>query len=119
MITESQSLWNSPLVVVCKKTLDRSIQIRCCLDLHGVNKLIKVAPYQEQLQPHETIALNFQLAWQNARDNLQQHQRHKKQHYDKTAIPSRITPGSKVLIRRNMNKPGLSSKLTNQFTGPF
>ena len=49
VITESQSLWNSPLVVVCKKTLDNSIQIRCCLDLRGVNKLIKVAPYH---MPH-------------------------------------------------------------------
>ena len=70
-------------------------------------------------QPHETIALNFQLAWQNARDNLQQHQRHQKQHYDKAAIPSKITPGSKVLIWRNTIKPGLSSKLTHQFTGPY
>ena len=57
-----------------------------------------VSPYQQQLQPHETIALNFQLAWQNVRDNLQQHQRQQKQHYDKTVIPSQITPGSKVLI---------------------
>ena len=64
------------------------------------------SPYQEQLQPHETIALNFQLAWQNAWDNLQQHQRHQKQHYDKAAIPSKITPGSKVLIWCNTIKPG-------------
>ena len=45
VITESQSLWSSPLVVVCKKTLDNSIQIWCCLNLWGINKLIKVTPY--------------------------------------------------------------------------
>ena len=49
VITESHSPWNSPsfsLVVVRKKTPDNSIQIRCCLDLRGVNKLISVTPYQ-------------------------------------------------------------------------
>ena len=45
VITESNSPWNSPLVVVRKKTPDNSIQIRCCLDLRGVNKLIKMTPY--------------------------------------------------------------------------
>ena len=35
------------------------------------------------------------------------------------SIPSKITPGSKVLIRCNVNKPGISSKLTHQFSGPY
>ena len=50
VISESHSPWNSPLVVVQEKTTNNSIQIRCCLDLRGVNKLIKITPYH---MPHE------------------------------------------------------------------
>ena len=45
VISPSTSAWNSPLVVVRKKTDDGTVKIRCCLDLRGVNKLIKLAPY--------------------------------------------------------------------------
>ena len=33
------------MVIVCKKTDDGSLQIRCCLDLRGVNKLIQPTLY--------------------------------------------------------------------------
>ena len=45
IISPSSSSWNSPMVVVRKKTDDGSLQIRCCLDLRGVNKLIQPTPY--------------------------------------------------------------------------
>ena len=79
----------------------------------------RVSTYAEDIKPHDSFAMNFQLAWQNARDNLQQQQLRQKQQYDKTARPSKITTGDKVLIRRSQNKPGLSSKLTYQFEGPY
>ena len=45
IITPSNSPWTSPLVVVRKKSENGNIKIRCCLDLRGVNKLIKLKPY--------------------------------------------------------------------------
>ena len=79
----------------------------------------KVSTYNENVKPHDLTAMNFQLAWQNARDNLKQQQIRQKQHYDKTAITSRIAPGSQVVIKRNTTKQGLSNKLTYQFDGPY
>ena len=79
----------------------------------------KVSTYNEDMKPHDITAMNFRLAWQNAKDNLQQQQMRQKQHYDKTTIPSQIIPGSKVVIKRNTAKQGLPGKLTNQFVGPY
>ena len=79
----------------------------------------RVLTYAKDIKPHDSFAINFQLAWPNKRDNLQQQQLRQKQQYDKTARPSKITTGNKVVIRRSQNKPGLSSKLTYQFEGPY
>ena len=42
----------------------------------------RVSTYVEDIKPHDSFAMNFQIAWQNARDNLQQQQLRQKQQYD-------------------------------------
>ena len=73
----------------------------------------EVSKYDENVQPHHLTAMNFQLAWQNTKDNLQQQQMQQKQYYDRNVVASKITPGCKVVIKRNSKKKGVSNKLTN------
>ena len=45
VIRPSTSRFNSPMVIIRKKTMDGSLQIRCCLDLRKVNQVIKTTVY--------------------------------------------------------------------------
>ena len=79
----------------------------------------KVSVHAEQPTVADETALHVQLAWDNARTNLQHTQQRQKQRYDKTARASRITVGSQVLIKDTTIRPQQSKKLTYPYKGPY
>ena len=81
---EQRSVGESPFFLMCHR--DPKIPLDNLLS-H------EVSPYNETVQAQDVIAMNFQLAWKNAQDNLRLHQQHQKHRYDQIAKPSDITPG--------------------------
>ena len=79
----------------------------------------QVSPYNENPSFTDHVALDFQLAWYNMRQNLKNTQQQQKQRHDKDTKPASFRVGEDVFIIDTTPQVNKSWKLTNKYKGPF
>ena len=79
----------------------------------------QVSPYNENPSFTECVALDFQLAWYNAQQNLKNTQQQQKQCHDKDTKPASFHISEDVFIIDTTPQVNKSQKLTNKYKGPF